>query len=102
MVMLVRILETVLYMSRWLLAPVYLGLVLGLIAIGIKFYQEAYHLLHDILVKPESNLILIVLSLVDMTLVGGLIVMVMLSGYENFISRLDITGNELGWLGKLD
>ncbi|PRD38188.1 UNVERIFIED_CONTAM: UPF0114 protein [Trichonephila clavipes] len=52
----------------------------------------------------EVELILITLSLIDIALVGGLIVMVMFSGYENFVSRLDLQGHDdkLGWLGKLD
>ncbi len=92
------------YASRWLLAPIYLGLSLALIMLGIKFFQEAIHTIPVILAIGESDLILIILSLVDMALVGGLIVMVMFSGYENFVSRLDIDENieKLSWLGKLD
>jgi uncharacterized protein (TIGR00645 family) len=53
---------------------------------------------------PEDKLVLIVLTLIDIVLVGSLIVMVMFSGYENFVSRLDVAqeGEKLGWLGKLD
>ncbi len=96
--------ERVMYASRWLLAPIYLGLSLALIMLGIKFFQEAIHTIPVILAIGESDLILIILSLVDMALVGGLIVMVMFSGYENFVSRLDIDENieKLSWLGKLD
>mgnify|MGYP000175523843 FL=1 len=92
------------YASRWLLAPVYFGLSLGLIALSIKFFQEIFHILPHIFSVGESELILTLLSLVDMTLVGGLLVMVMFSGYENFVSQLDINeGKEkLSWLGKMD
>ncbi|HDV8960203.1 TPA: TIGR00645 family protein, partial [Escherichia coli] len=89
---------------RWLLAPVYFGLSLGLIALTIKFFQEIFHILPHIFSVSESDMILTLLSLVDMTLVGGLLVMVMFSGYENFVSQLDINeGKEkLSWLGKMD
>ncbi|MEV9157515.1 TIGR00645 family protein [Klebsiella variicola] len=87
-----------------MLAPVYFGLSLGLVALTIKFFQEIVHVLPHIFSVSESELILTLLSLVDMTLVGGLLVMVMFSGYENFVSQLDINeGKEkLSWLGKMD
>ena len=99
-----RFLENAMYASRWLLAPVYFGLSLGLIALSIKFFQEIFHILPHIFSVGESELILTLLSLVDMALVGGLLVMVMISGYENFVSQLDIDeGKEkLYWLGKMD
>jgi len=77
---------------------------LVLVALGIKFFQEIFHILPNILAVRESDLILVVLSLIDIALVGGLIVMVMFSGYENFVSRLDIGEGEekLNWLGKVD
>lgn len=97
-------LEKLLYASRWLLAPLYLGLSLALILLTIKFFQEALHFFPIILSTTESDMVLVILSLVDMSLVGGLIIMVMLSGYENFVSRIDIAEGEekLSWLGKLD
>ncbi|MCG3726889.1 TIGR00645 family protein [Vibrio cincinnatiensis] len=99
-----RIIEKLLYASRWLMAPIYLGLSFILIALGIKFFQEVVHLLPNVFSIKEVDLILITLSLIDISLVGGLIVMVMFSGYENFVSRLDVDEHDdkLGWLGKLD
>ena len=96
--------ENLLYASRWLLAPIYFGLSLALLVLGIKFFQEVAHVLPAVLDMKEADLVLIVLSLVDIALVGGLIVMVMLSGYENFVSAIDINENDekLEWLGKLD
>jgi len=97
-------LENMLYASRWLLAPIYIGLSLALLAVGIKFFQEVLHFLPAVLSTTEADLVLVVLGLVDMALVGGLLVMVMLSGYENFVSRIDLKegGEKLNWLGKLD
>jgi uncharacterized protein (TIGR00645 family) len=102
--MIERFIERCLYASRWLLAPLYLGLSLGLFALGVKFFQEAYHAISHIFTMEEADLVLVVLSLIDITLVGSLIVMVMFSGYENFVSRIDTATEKdtLGWLGKLD
>ena len=102
--MLERAIGNVLYASRWILAPIYLGLSAGLVLLGIKFFEEVLHALPSVLTFKETDLVLLILSLVDMALVGGLLVMVMLSGYENFISSIDIKdGREkLPWLGKLD
>jgi len=99
-----QLIEKAMYATRWLMAPIYLGLSLALLALGIKFFQEVFHILPIIFNMKEVDLILVILSLIDITLVGGLIVMVMFSGYENFVSRLDIDGDgeKLGWLGKLD
>lgn len=99
-----RFIENTMYASRWLLAPLYLGLSIAVLLLGIKFFQEALHTLPHILEIKEAELVLLVLSLVDIALVGGLLVMVMLSGYENFVSQIDIDeGKEkLAWLGKLD
>jgi uncharacterized protein (TIGR00645 family) len=99
-----RAIEKLLFASRWILAPVYLGLSLALVALGIKFFMELFHLLMEVFVSEEAQLVLTLLGLVDMVLVGSLIVMVMFSGYENFVSALDVDtgGEKLSWLGKLD
>jgi uncharacterized protein (TIGR00645 family) len=102
--MMERTIERLLFASRWILAPVYLGLSLALVGLGIKFFMELFHLLTDVVGMGEADLVLILLGLVDMVLVGSLIVMVMFSGYENFVSALDVDhgGEKLSWLGKLD
>lgn len=99
-----QIVERLLYRARWILAPIYLGLSLALIALGVKFFQEVIHLILHILELKEADMVLVVLSLIDMAMVGGLIVMVMMSGYENFVSTLDVAEGEekLGWLGTMD
>ncbi|MCC4833727.1 TIGR00645 family protein [Shewanella sp. 1_MG-2023] len=96
--------EKLMYASRWIMAPIYLGLSLILIALGLKFFQEIFHILPIIFQMKEVDLVLIALSLIDITLVGGLIVMVMFSGYENFVSQLDVADKDekLNWLGKMD
>ncbi len=102
--MIEKLIERLLFASRWLLAPLYLGLSIALLALGVKFFQEAMHVLTHIIELSEADLVLTVLAMIDIVLVGSLIVMVMFSGYENFVSRIDIEpgGDSLGWLGKLD
>jgi uncharacterized protein (TIGR00645 family) len=99
-----KTIERLLFASRWILAPVFLGLSLALVALGIKFFMELYHLLHGVWSMGESDLVLMLLALVDMVLVGSLVIMVMFSGYENFVSALDVDtgGEKFSWLGKLD
>ncbi len=99
-----KTIEKLLFASRWILAPVYLGMSLALVALGIKFFMELYHLLTDVFTMTESDMVLMLLAMVDMVLVGSLIVMVMFSGYENFVSALDVDegAEKLSWLGKLD
>lgn len=99
-----RLIERSLFASRWLLAPIFLGLSLALVALIIKFFQELIHTLTTVLSLTEAELILRILSMIDMALVGSLIVMVMFSSYENFVSKIDLDeGDEkLDWLGKLD
>jgi len=99
-----RAMEKLMYASRWILAPVYLGLSLALLGLFIKFFQEIYHFLPHILEIDESTLILNLLTLIDLTLVGSLIVIVMFSGYENFVSQMDIgeDAEKLDWLGSHD
>ena len=99
-----QLLERILYGSRWILAPVYAGMSVVLLALLVKFAQELYHLLPHVLVMNETDLVLNVLTLIDLTMVGSLIVIVMFSSYENFVSRLDIdeSTEKLDWLGTHD
>jgi len=102
--MLERSIEKLLFASRWILAPVYLGMSLALVALGVKFFQEVFHVLSHVWTMKEADMVLTILALIDMVLVASLVVMVMFSGYENFVSRMEIDEDteKLGWLGKLD
>jgi uncharacterized protein (TIGR00645 family) len=101
-----KIMHSILYASRWILAPIYFGLIGALITVLAKFYIDLYHLFFfptNLLSNHnETTVILKVLGLIDLTLIGGLLLMVMLSGFENFISRTTDLDQKLGWLGKLD
>lgn len=102
--MIERVIETFLYWSRWLLVPLYVGLTTLLLFFAFKFFQELIHLVPLVPQMAEADLILTALGLIDLALVGNLLIMVILSGYENFVSRLDVAaeGEKLAWLGKLD
>ncbi|MBT3205684.1 MAG: TIGR00645 family protein [Gammaproteobacteria bacterium] len=99
-----KLVESIFYASRWLLAPIYFGLSLALILLGAKFFEEVFHVFPLIFSLKESELVLVILSLIDLSLVGGLLVMIMFSGYENFVSQIDLDegADKLSWLGKLD
>ncbi|MFV8798196.1 TIGR00645 family protein [Yersinia enterocolitica] len=94
----------VLFAARWIMAPVYLGLATGLMILTYKFFMELYEIVLNVSHYSNEEIILSLLSLVDFVLIGGLLVMVIFSGYENFVSRLNVKGaeNELSWIGKMD
>lgn len=84
-----RWLEATLFASRWLMAPFYLGLVVALVALLVVFAGElASEVSHILDMTPESA-ILMGLSLIDLSLAGNLMLIVIFSGYENFVSKLD-------------
>jgi len=99
-----RAVEKIIFASRWLQVPLYLGLVAVLMMLSVKFVFELVHLSAEIWTMGESKVVLAVLTLVDVVMVANLIVMVVISGYENFVSRLDLgeVEDKLSWFGKLD
>ena len=96
--------EQVLFASRWLLAPFYAGLALILIVLLLKFLQEFWHIASTAFSASESEVILGVLSLVDLTFTGSLLVIVIFSGYENFVSKIDHSQHRdwPEWMGTID
>lgn len=97
-------LEKTIFNSRWMLAPFYLGLVLGIILLFIKFVQELWHMTTHVFIAPEADVIVGILALVDMSLVASLLLIIIFSGYEIFVSKID-TGNHTDrpdWMGKID
>ena len=82
--------ETLLFASRWLLAPMYLGLAISLVVLLVKFTVSAADLVVHSLQGSQDHLIVGVLGLIDVSLVANLVLMVMFSGYESFVSRFDL------------
>ncbi|NMG67826.1 TIGR00645 family protein [Azoarcus indigens] len=81
--------EHILFSSRWLMAPVYFGLVLALIVLLVKFGKEVFYLFDHIMTATGGEMIIGVLSLVDIALIMNLLVIIMFSGYENFVSKME-------------
>jgi uncharacterized protein (TIGR00645 family) len=96
--------EYVLFNSRWLMAPFYVGLVIALAVLFLKFLRMLWEFMQHAAGAKPSETILDALSLIDVTLVGNLILIVVFSGYENFVSRIDTTGNPSWpiWITKID
>lgn len=97
-----KLVERTILASRWLLVLFYIVLAAALGVYAISFIVKFLHLVQEIFQLGEDEIILAMLSLIDASLVASLIVMVMISGYENFVSRFDDGSKELTWLGKLD
>jgi uncharacterized protein (TIGR00645 family) len=102
--MIERHLERFLFASRWLLAPFYVGLVVALALLLMKAMQELFHFALTAFEHSESEIILATLALVDLTFTGSLIVIVIFSGYENFVSKIDEATHKdwPEWMGKID
>lgn len=97
--------ERIILASRWLLVIFYLGLTIALLLYGISFMRKLWEYMSKVWVLEETDAILKILSLIDASLVASLVVMVIISGYENFVSRFDEAEGkegELSWLGKID
>jgi uncharacterized protein (TIGR00645 family) len=99
-----RGLESVLFNSRWLMAPFYLGLVVSLAVLLFKFVMMLWEFILHVPSAKESDIILGVLSLIDVSLTGNLILIVVFSGYENFVSKIDPRGHPdwPDWMTKVD
>ncbi|AKJ69475.1 MULTISPECIES: TIGR00645 family protein [Pandoraea] len=97
-------LESVLFNSRWLLVPFYLGLVLSLLMLLVAFVGDLVHVVPHILTASPEEIILAVLTLIDLSLASNLVMIVMFSGYENFVSKIDTGDSEdrPTWMGTLD
>jgi uncharacterized protein (TIGR00645 family) len=99
-----RAFERVIFASRWVLAPFFLALGLSLVGLLIKTVQHMFHFVGHFADMTESTVILNVLSVVDLTLTGSLVVIVIFSGYENFVSRIDVAEHTdwPEWMSRID
>ena len=99
-----KFLESLLFGSRWLLAPVYVGLVFSLVMLLSAFVGEIAAAVPHMIGMRTEEVILLVLSLIDLSLALNLVLIVVFSGYENFVSKIDTGGSEdrPHWMGTLD
>lgn len=93
--------EQIILASRWLLVVFYLGLALALAIYALNFAKKLWSFLTQSLTLDEADAILSMLSLIDAALVASLVVMVIIAGYENFVSRFE-DNSEVHWLGTID
>jgi uncharacterized protein (TIGR00645 family) len=97
--------ESFLFGSRWLLAPIYIGLVGGLVVVLVKFFQGLWELIVGTLEAGPHEVVLGVLGLLDLALLGNLILIVIFAGYENFVSKIGVAENSEDrphWMGHVD
>jgi uncharacterized protein (TIGR00645 family) len=94
--------ERALLASRWILVVFYGGLAAALALYAFTFVLKLIKVFENALGFDDAEMILAMLGLIDAALVAGLVLMVMISSYENFVSRFDNAGDDLAWLGKLD
>ena len=102
---LVHFIEVILFRSRWLLAPLYLGLVGALALLGYRFIVEFWDIAAHIADADAHTFTLELLALLDLTLLANLILMVIFAGYENFVSRIDearSSDDRPHWMGTID
>ena len=99
-----KILESLIFKARWLMAPFYLGLALSLVILLIVFINEFVHFFTGGFRFDETSIILLVLTLIDLSFTGNLLIMVIFSGYENFVSKIDVGHHEdkPKWMGTVD
>jgi len=100
----IRFVETLLFAARWLMVPIYLAMILLLGMLVVYFLSEIAHALPLLLQMPEKDLVFLTLSLIDLSLAANLVLLVILSGYENFVSRVHLPENDTRpeWLNKID
>jgi uncharacterized protein (TIGR00645 family) len=97
------LIETIIFQSRWALAPFYLGLALSLLLLLYHFLVQLAAFVLKIPFAAESDVILGVLSLIDLAFTGNLIVIVIFSGFENFVSRIEAGDHDRpDWMAKVD
>jgi len=95
--------EITIFNSRWILAPFYLGLIVSLVLLLIHFVKQLIEFIVHIHVAEEAQVVLGVLGLIDVTFTANLLIIVIFSGYENFVSRIDAGEHDKPeWMAKVD
>jgi uncharacterized protein (TIGR00645 family) len=98
-------LERMIFAARWLLAPLYVGLLLALLPILYRFFQAFWHMITHVQDATTAEVTLQVLELLDTVLLGNLIIIVLFAGYENFVSKITIAEGAKDrphWMGYVD
>jgi uncharacterized protein (TIGR00645 family) len=98
-----RLLESTIFASRWLLAPFFLGLIVAMVVLLVKFGKELFSLVLGVFGYVEHDAVISILTLVDTSLIAVLLLIIVFSGYANFVSKLSIGDHEdrPGWMDKI-
>ncbi len=99
------VVEKVLFGGRWLLAPLYVGLLLSLVPLIYRFFIEFLHLMEGVATLRMQEITLKILELLDVVLLGNLIIIVIFAGYENFVSKINVATDSVDrphWMGRVD
>jgi uncharacterized protein (TIGR00645 family) len=97
--------EKIIFMGRWLLAPLYLGLLIGLLPIIYRFFATLYEMIRHITTVTSHEITLYVLGLIDTVFLGNLIIIVLFAGFENFVSKIKVAEESIDrphWMGYVD
>jgi uncharacterized protein (TIGR00645 family) len=96
-------LESLVFRSRWLLAPFFIGLILAIIALLVKFLKQLWALATGVFSLSSDEMIVNILTLVDSALIAALLLIIGFSGYENFVSKIGTGDHEdrPAWMGKV-
>ncbi|CEK10025.1 TIGR00645 family protein [Legionella hackeliae] len=99
-----QLISQIIFFGRWLQAPLYLGLLLILTAYAYRFITELFHLMQHINTADNTQIMLGVLDLIDVVMIANLLIMVIMGGYETFVSRLNLHNHpdQPEWLDHLD
>jgi len=100
-----EVVEKVLFGGRWLLAPLYVGLLLSLVPLIYRFFIEFLHLMEGVATLKMQEITLKILELLDVVLLGNLIIIVIFAGYENFVSKINVATDSVDrphWMGRVD
>lgn len=98
-----RSLEATIFASRWLLAPFFLGLIVAILVLLVKFFKELVSLVANVWTTSEYDAVISILTLVDTSLIASLLLIIVFSGYENFVSKIGVGEHEdrPAWMGKV-
>jgi uncharacterized protein (TIGR00645 family) len=99
-----RTISSLIFLSRWLQAPLYFGLIVAQIVYVYHFMVELWHLVQQLTTIKETEIMLVVLGLIDVVMIANLLIMVIVGGYETFVSRLNLKGHpdEPEWLSHVN
>lgn len=98
-----HLLEQMMFSSRWLLAPFYVGLIFAIAILLVKFVKEFFTLVSQVLTADGGDIIIGILTLIDVVMIANLLIIIVFAGYENFVSKINTSDTEdrPSWMGHV-